>query len=386
MKRPVIGLLPLYDTEMDSYWMLPGYLRGVEEAGGIPMILPPRGDKAALRELLDRLDGLLFTGGLDVDPAIYEQEPTERCGRPCVERDRLETALLPLALERDLPVLGICRGIQLFNGALGGTLWQDLPTERPTDTAHRMEPPYDRVGHWVNLTPDGPLARLLGTERLGVNSHHHQAIKELAPCLREMARSEDGLIEAVYAPDKRFFWGIQWHPEMSLETSPASPRIFRACVEACGSRPETDDSEPLGFFGSEKSTMTAETGLPGIHTPRDLYRVLLHCWSAETCASRMRPHWTPENPTLGQCSITAFLVQDLFGGEVCGVPLKGGFYHCYNVIDGCAFDLTSEQFGDEILNYENNPEQYRAQHFSIPEKRERYAKLWAALIRYLRLG
>lgn len=388
MKRPVIGILPLYDTEMDSYWMLPGYLRGVEEAGGIPVILPPRADRAALSGLLDRLDGLLFTGGQDVDPALYGQEPSERCGSLCPERDRLESALLPLALERDLPVLGICRGLQLFNAVLGGTLWQDLPTERPGEIAHRMEPPYDRVGHWVTLTSDTPLARLLGTERLGVNSHHHQAIRALAPVLREMARSEDGLVEAVYAPDKRFFWALQWHPEMSLEVSPASPRIFSAFVAACASNhpAASKDVGDLSFYGSENARMIADTGLPGIHTPRDLYRALLHCWSAETCASRMRSHWSPENPTLGQCSITSFLVQDLFGGRVCGVPLENGFFHCYNVVDGCVFDLTSEQFGGEVLRYENNSEQFRAHHFSIPEKRERYALLWAALIRYLRVS
>lgn len=388
MKRPVIGVLPLYDPEQDSYWMLPGYLRGVEEAGGIPVILPPRAKAADLSGLLDRVDGLLFTGGQDVDPALYGQAPTERCGRPCPERDRLESALLPLALERDLPVLGICRGIQLFNAVLGGSLWQDLPTERPGDIAHRMEPPYDRVGHWVTLTPDTPLARLLGTARLGVNTHHHQAIRELAPALREMARSEDGLVEAVYAPDKRFFWAIQWHPEMSLDNSPASPKIFSAFVAACASPlPASDgDTERLGFYGSETARFRAETGLPGIHTPRDLYRALQHCWSAETCASRMRSHWSPENPTLGQCSITAFLAQDLFGGRVCGVPLENGFYHCYNVVDGCVFDLTSEQFGGETLHYENNPEQYRAHHFSIPEKRDRYALLWTALLRKVKLG
>lgn len=380
MKRPMIGVLPLYDPEKDSYWMLPGYLRGVEEAGGIPMILPPRADKAVLRNLLERLDGLLFTGGQDVDPELYGMEPEGLCGTLCKERDLLEPALLSLAMERDLPVLGICRGIQLMNAVLGGTLYRDLPTEHGDGLNHRIE----AGTHPVRLSPGTPLYRLLGVDKLAVNSHHHQAIRDLAPPLREMARSEDGLIEAVYAPDKRFFWGIQWHPEMSLDESPASRRIFSAFVSACGSSAPAD-VERLSFYGSEGAVMSAETGLPGIRTPRDLYRALLHCWSAESCAAGMRSHWTPENPTFGQCSVTAFLVQDLFGGKVLGVPLENGFIHCYNEVNGCAFDLTSEQFNGELPQYGNDPEQLRALHFAVADKPERYRALWTSLLQYLRL-
>ena len=384
MKRPVIGLLPLFDTEKDSYWMLPGYLRGVEKAGGIPVILPPRGEAETLRVLLDRLDGLLFTGGQDVDPALYGQAPSERCGQLCPERDRLEKDLLPLALERDLPTLGICRGIQLLNAVLGGTLWQDLPAEYPSGISHRVNGPGCDEAHRVTVTPGTPLAAVLGEGSLFVNSHHHQAIRDLAPPLREMARSEDGLVEAVYVPGKRFFWAVQWHPEMSLDVSPASKKIFSAFVSACAAPSDGRDApERLGFYGSGVS-IWAETPWPSIRTPQDLYRALLHCWSAETCASRMRSHWSPDNPTLGQCSITAFLAQDLFGGKVYGVPLPGGFFHCYNEVEGQVFDLTSEQFRGEVLCYENNPEQFREVHFAMPEKQERYGLLKAALEQYLK--
>lgn len=114
---------------------------------------------------------------------------------------------------------------------------------------------------------------------------------------------------------------------------------------------------------------------PGIRTPQDLYNALLHLWSAETCAPRLRDHWSPKNPTLGQCSVTAFLAQDIFGGRVYGILRSGGNYHCYNVIDTCVFDLTSAQFGGEVLCYENNPEQMRAVHFAKEEKRLRYELL-----------
>jgi len=116
---------------------------------------------------------------------------------------------------------------------------------------------------------------------------------------------------------------------------------------------------------------------PGIQNPLDLYDRLSRAWSADTCAPRMRDRWTPENKTCGQCSITAFLVQDIFGGEVYGIPLPDGNVHCYNVTQGCCFDLTSEQFGEEAagLVYSGNPQQYREDHFSKEEKRLRYEKL-----------
>lgn len=114
-------------------------------------------------------------------------------------------------------------------------------------------------------------------------------------------------------------------------------------------------------------------------TPRDYYDILLNIWCADTCAPRMRHEWTADNPTLGQCSITAFLIQDLYGGKVYGILRPGGNYHCFNDVDGCVFDLTSEQFKDEVLCYENCPEQFREVHFAKEEKRQRYEYLRAKL-------
>lgn len=124
----------------------------------------------------------------------------------------------------------------------------------------------------------------------------------------------------------------------------------------------------------------------GIDSPVDLYDALSKIWCAKTCAPRMRHAWSEENKTLGQCSITAFLAQDIFGGEVYGIPREGGNFHCYNVIGDCRFDLTSEQFGDEVLCYENNPIQRREDHFSKEEKRERYEYLKAELRRASNVG
>ena len=140
-----------------------------------------------------------------------------------------------------------------------------------------------------------------------------------------------------------------------------------------------------GFYGWEiAENVPAKSEYPSIRDPRDLYDILSRVWSAQTCAPRMRDRWTEENKTLGQCSITAFLAQDIFGGKVYGVPLGDGNYHCYNVVGPWTFDLTKEQFGEKKLNYEDNPEQLRQVHFSKEEKRLRYEYLKGAVMAILR--
>ena len=181
MNKPIIGVTPLWDEEKNSYWMLPGYLEGLEEAGAIPVILPLAADGADIAQLVDLCDGFLFTGGQDVAPQLYGEAMKPTCGELCPARDALEQELLRQALERDKPILGICRGIQFLNAALGGTLYQDLPTEHPSEIGHSMKPPYDRTAHTVHIWPMTPLASLLEKTELGVNSCHHQAIKTLAP-------------------------------------------------------------------------------------------------------------------------------------------------------------------------------------------------------------
>ena len=128
-KRPLIGLVPLMDYQRASYWMLPGYMQGIEQAGGVPVMLPLTDDDAALARLADTCDGFLLTGGQDVEPAVYGAAQTSLCGEISPQRDAMERKLLALARAQDKPVLGICRGIQFLNAALGGTLWQDLPVE-----------------------------------------------------------------------------------------------------------------------------------------------------------------------------------------------------------------------------------------------------------------
>lgn len=160
------------------------------------------------------------------------RSPVRPAGRSVKSGMLLSSVCLLRRWSRTSRCWGICRGIQFFNACLGGTLYQDLPTEYPLEVAHVMRPPYDQTVHSVALLPGTPLAALLDRAELGVNSYHHQAIKALAPSLAEMARSEDGLVEAVYLPDKSFVWAVQWHPEFSFRTDENSRKIFSAFVAA----------------------------------------------------------------------------------------------------------------------------------------------------------
>lgn len=232
-KRPLIGLVPLVDYQRESCWMLPGYMQGVEQAGGVPVMLPLTRDRGELERLAAACDGFLLTGGQDVAPALYGGADPGRCGELCPERDAMETALLALARAQDKPVLGICRGIQLLNAALGGTLWQDLPTQCPSEVDHHQSGNYASPIHTVALQPGTPLAELLGPAPLPVNSLHHQAVRTLAPALAPMAVAPDGIVEAVYEPGRTFVWAVQWHPEFSWQTDANSRAIFRAFVDAC---------------------------------------------------------------------------------------------------------------------------------------------------------
>ncbi len=225
--KPIIGVMPLFDEQKNSIWMIPGYMQGIENAGGVPVILPLTANGEELNGVIGLCDGFLFTGGQDVDPTVYGEQRLPTCGEPCELRDRMEEYVLGIALKRDVPVLGICRGIQIINAVLGGTLYQDLTGFGAIN--HHMSPPYDRAVHGVTLS--SPLKEIIGASRMGVNSYHHQGIKTLASDLEAAAISEDGLAEAVTMRGKKFFIAVQWHPE--LWDCAASRALFGAFVSAC---------------------------------------------------------------------------------------------------------------------------------------------------------
>lgn len=209
------------------------YVSAVAGAGGIPLILSQLIGEARVARALEGCDGLLLTGGEDVDPAYYGEEPSRALGAVDRERDEFELALFHAARAARLPVLGICRGIQLVNVALGGTLYQDLPSERPGSLDHDPDAPRHTRTHHVRLASGSRAARALGVDRLVPNSFHHQAIKDLAPALVATGWSDDGVIEAVEGGSADpWLLAVQWHPEeMHADVTAPERGLFSALVE-----------------------------------------------------------------------------------------------------------------------------------------------------------
>lgn len=236
MERPKIGVLPLYDGDKESYWMLPGYMKGVEDAGGIPFMLPLTTDDEMINQMASMFDGFLFTGGHDLNPELYGEKTQENCGELCHERDVMETALFKRVLELDKPAFGICRGFQLFNVVLGGTLYQDIPTQYEADiqVKHKQVPPYTEPVHDVHVEEESLLGRIVQKKTLKVNSYHHQGIKTLSEQLRPVATAVDGLIEGIVMPGKTFVLAVQWHPEFNYHLDHSNFRLFEAFVKASG--------------------------------------------------------------------------------------------------------------------------------------------------------
>ena len=221
------------------------YVRSVLAAGGVPLVLSPILGPAYAARALDGVDGLVLTGGEDMDPAWYRMEPHPKANPPSRERDLFELALLATARQREIPMLGICRGIQVLNVALGGTLWQDLPSELVGAVDHSPEAARSDRTHVVRLQAGSLIASALGRTEVRVNSFHHQAIRDLAPKLVATGWTEDGLIEAVEgAPGEPWLLAVQWHPEeMHAEVRSPDRGIFRALVERAGSPAASVDAQ-----------------------------------------------------------------------------------------------------------------------------------------------
>lgn len=211
--RPVIGITGNFNE--GQLKLLPGYFRSIEAAGGTPVVIPPRRKPdASLISLIDRIDGLLLSGGADINPILMGEDPVPALHGINNERDAFELALTRLAYNRQVPMLGICRGIQVLAAALGGTVMQDIATAMPHSTLIKHSQDADRgvATHFVTAEADSVVGRLLGT-RFAVNSFHHQAVGEPGPHFRVTARSADGVVEAIESTDMKSIIGVQWHPE-----------------------------------------------------------------------------------------------------------------------------------------------------------------------------
>jgi len=242
VSHPRIGISGVVRTwdGADRTGVNSAYVQALLAAGGVPLILSPLMEPALAARALDGIDGLILTGGEDIHPAWYHAEPHPQLSPPSRERDLLELALFAVARQRELPILGICRGIQLINVALGGTLFQDLPSERSGAVNHRPEGARDVRSHRVRLTPCSRAAEALGQTAITVNSSHHQGIKDLAPGLIASGWTDDNLIEAAESePAAPWLLAVQWHPEeMHLDRQAPERGLFTALVRESGAAGE----------------------------------------------------------------------------------------------------------------------------------------------------
>jgi len=244
--KPIIGVTPDFNAgdredmggREPTYFLRARYIRAIEDLGGVPLILPLSAGKPTRRALLSRVHGVMLTGsGPDLPPRLYaerQQYPFRVVSR---ERYDYELDLARAAVERNIPILGICGGMQALNVALGGSLVQDIPSQLPNSLPHRSPFPATRLSHSVQVKERTLLHRIVKQVTIRVNSSHHQSVKRVAPGLIASAIASDGVIEAIEAPAHPFFLGVQWHPEFLYDRHELHRRLFQAFVRAAARRP-----------------------------------------------------------------------------------------------------------------------------------------------------
>lgn len=237
MTAPLIGVtssyLPSQDGAFGTIQVGESYIQAVLHAGGLPVVIPVGLPDSDLLNVFSRVDGILFTGGADIDPKLFNGLPHPRVYDVDARRDSLEIGLVKLAAENKKPFLGICRGIQVINVALGGTLFTHIPDQLSDALRHDYYPnvPRNHLAHPVRLSSESRLAQILGGDMFEVNSLHHQGLEQIAPTLRAVGSAPDQLVEAVELPNHPFGLGVQWHPEWLQEHAPQR-KLFQAFIQA----------------------------------------------------------------------------------------------------------------------------------------------------------
>ena len=262
LKRPVIGLTTQTLHSIDgippglpSSWVMnQRYFLAATMVGAVPWMIPLLDDDLlTLREIYERLDGILIPGGVDISPLEYGETVRKECGNLDPARDRVELQLVRWAIEDGKPVFGLCRGLQVINVASGGTLWQDLASQNPAFNKHDFFPTAgyerDHIAHEVDIVPDTKLARLLESTRSPVNSMHHQGIKQLGQRLVASATSDDGLIEAAEGDGEAFLIGVQWHPEVLEMADPHTRHLFGGFIRAAMDWSTANSASRVGVGG-----------------------------------------------------------------------------------------------------------------------------------------
>lgn len=240
MDKPLIGVTAGEVFNRDRPWspvtygQTHTYTDAIIHAGGIPVIIPLTFDKSVLKSICEKLDGLLLSGGNDIHPQVYGQKPYDMLVDLSDLRDSTDTYVLEQALKRDLPILAICRGMQMLNVYYGGDLYQDIPTDLPDATDHESSTKAENTkheAHNIAISPDSKLCAILRTTSITTNSHHHQAVKNLGKNLKVTAVAPDGIIEGLETDDNRFIVAVQSHPESLIHTQPEWQQLFKAFID-----------------------------------------------------------------------------------------------------------------------------------------------------------
>jgi putative glutamine amidotransferase len=230
--RMIGGAWSVYSRSHFMDYTFSAYSRAVLACNGSPVLIPAAQNPDSLKTILGRLQGLILSGGPDVHPRYYHEPPSPQLGDIDETLDKMELEAARLANNIDLPILAICRGIQILNVALGGSLYQDILSQAKTNIHHAPNADKKTHTHEVIIEPDTRLSQILNRNKIWVNSKHHQAVKDLAPSLKLAARADDGIIEAVENYSKRFMLGVQWHPEGTWEDDACAKQLFDAFIQA----------------------------------------------------------------------------------------------------------------------------------------------------------
>lgn len=235
--RPVIGLTHSIQLDEKKLYMPMSYSNVIREAGGTPVLLPINREDEVIEAYAALVDGVVFSGGDDIDPTVYGEDQLCACGDVCPLRDEFEIKLCRILLVKypEKPILGVCRGEQVLNVALGGTLYQDVKSQLPGCIAHQQHQIAPYTSHSVTIDDGTKLHAIYGDTKIATNSFHHQAVKDIAPGLIITARAADGVIEGFEKPDHPYFIGVQWHPErlVEREENAAHKQLFKSFVDAC---------------------------------------------------------------------------------------------------------------------------------------------------------